>query len=179
MQQVHGKAEAWRRTQAVAQAQQGQWMAGEGVEKRKNTWKELWEMEAFRMSFTVKSAYDVLTSPVNKAHLSAPRPLHMVTQICWARSSASHSPHSTYLLWFTFLELRSVHAQVPTSQLPSQTIELCGTQYWHAEQDKLLFFHTHSMSTNQLAQHVPLSNIFKRPQVTYYLATCILLQNDQ
>ena len=42
----------------MAQAKQGQWMAWEGVEKRKISWKELWEMEAFKASFTIRAAYD-------------------------------------------------------------------------------------------------------------------------
>ncbi|KAJ8349703.1 hypothetical protein SKAU_G00248330 [Synaphobranchus kaupii] len=37
----------------------------EGVEKRKISWKELWEMETFKASFTIKAAYDVLPSPKN------------------------------------------------------------------------------------------------------------------
>lgn len=40
-------------------------MAWEGVEKRKLSWKDLWEMKAFRASFTIRAAYDVLPSPAN------------------------------------------------------------------------------------------------------------------
>lgn len=49
----------------MAQAKQGQWMAWEGVEERKISWKDLWEMEPFRASFTIRAAYDVLPSPAN------------------------------------------------------------------------------------------------------------------
>ena len=65
VQEVRREEEAGRRAQAVAQAKQGQWMAWEGVEKRKISWKDLWEMEAFRASFTIRAAYDVLPSPAN------------------------------------------------------------------------------------------------------------------
>ena len=43
----------------------GQWMTWQGVVKRKISWKELWEMETFRASLTIKAAYDVLPSPKN------------------------------------------------------------------------------------------------------------------
>ncbi|KAK0156143.1 hypothetical protein N1851_000566 [Merluccius polli] len=65
VQEVHWEEEARRCTQAVAQANQGHWMAWEGVEKRKISWQELWEMEAFRASFTIRAAYDILPSPTN------------------------------------------------------------------------------------------------------------------
>ncbi len=65
VQEVRREEEAGRRAQAVSQAKQGQWMAWEGVEKRKISWKDLWEMEAFRASFTIRAAYDVLPSPAN------------------------------------------------------------------------------------------------------------------
>ncbi|XP_035862163.1 uncharacterized protein LOC118496075 [Sander lucioperca] len=65
VQEVRREEEARRCAQAVAQAKQGQWMAWKGVEKRKISWNELWEMEAFRASFTIRAAYDVLPSPAN------------------------------------------------------------------------------------------------------------------
>lgn len=65
VQGVCWEEEARRCAQAGAQAKQGQWMSWEGVEKRKISYKELWEMEAFRGSFTVRAAYDVLPSPAN------------------------------------------------------------------------------------------------------------------
>ena len=65
VQEVRREEEAGRRAKAVAQAKQGQWMAWEGVEKRKISWKELWEMETFRASFTIRATYDVLPSPSN------------------------------------------------------------------------------------------------------------------
>ncbi|XP_045911481.1 probable ATP-dependent RNA helicase DDX23 [Micropterus dolomieu] len=50
---------------AIARAKQGQCMRWEGVQRRKTSWKELWEMETFRASFTIKAAYDALPSPKN------------------------------------------------------------------------------------------------------------------
>ena len=40
-------------------------MCWEDVEKRKLSWKELWDMEAFRTSFILRATYDVLPSPQN------------------------------------------------------------------------------------------------------------------
>ena len=65
VQEVRQQEEAARCAKAVAQARQGQWMTWEGVEKRKISWQELWETEAFRTSFTIKAAYDVLPTPKN------------------------------------------------------------------------------------------------------------------
>ncbi|GAA6106616.1 uncharacterized protein LOC124392079 [Tachysurus ichikawai] len=49
-------------------------MTWEGVEKRKISWKELWEIEAFRASFTIKAAYDVLPPPANLSQWYAEDP---------------------------------------------------------------------------------------------------------
>ena len=65
VQEVHREEEAGRRAKAVAQAKQGQWMAWEGVKMRKIYWKDLWEMETLRASFTIRATYDVLPSPAN------------------------------------------------------------------------------------------------------------------
>ena len=65
VQEVRQQEEAARCAKAVSQAKQGQWMTWEGVEKRKISWQELWEMEAFKASFTIRAAYDVLPSPKN------------------------------------------------------------------------------------------------------------------
>lgn len=75
VQEVREEEESRRCAQAVAQAKQGQWMAWEGVEKRKISWKELWEMEAFRVGFTIRDAYDVLHSPTNRRQWYAEDPM--------------------------------------------------------------------------------------------------------
>lgn len=59
VQEIRQQEEAAWCLKAIAQARKGQWMRLEGVEKRKISWKELWEMETFRRSFTIKAAYDV------------------------------------------------------------------------------------------------------------------------
>ncbi|KAK2864561.1 hypothetical protein Q7C36_003715 [Tachysurus vachellii] len=74
VQEVRREEEARRCAQAVAQAKQGQWMAWEGVKKLKISWKELWEMETFRASFTIRAAYDVLPSPTNLSQWYAEDP---------------------------------------------------------------------------------------------------------
>ncbi|KAL7860713.1 hypothetical protein AOLI_G00170620 [Acnodon oligacanthus] len=51
------------RRQAVSLAKQGQWMRWEGLERRKLSWRELWEVEASNISFIIRATYDVLHSP--------------------------------------------------------------------------------------------------------------------
>lgn len=46
IEEVRRQEAATRCAKAVSQAKQGQWMNKEGVEKRKFSWKELWDMEA-------------------------------------------------------------------------------------------------------------------------------------
>ncbi|KAK0131293.1 hypothetical protein N1851_034009 [Merluccius polli] len=43
----------------------GKWMRWEGLERRKLTWTQLWEMEASNISFIIRATYDVLLSPKN------------------------------------------------------------------------------------------------------------------
>ncbi|KAK2857716.1 hypothetical protein Q7C36_005635 [Tachysurus vachellii] len=87
VQEVCREEEARRCAQAVAQANQGQWMAWEGVEKRKISWKELWEMEAFRASFTIRAAYNVLPSPANLSQWYAE---DMVCPLCPSLATLKH-----------------------------------------------------------------------------------------
>ena len=63
--EVHHQEEQMRCARAVSQAKQGQWMKWEGLEKRKLSWKDLWDMEAGRITFLVRSIYDVLPTPTN------------------------------------------------------------------------------------------------------------------
>lgn len=65
VQEIRQQEEVGRGAKAVAQARQGQWMNSEGVEKKKISWLELWETEAFRISFTIRAAYYILPSPKN------------------------------------------------------------------------------------------------------------------
>ena len=52
-----------RAAKAVAQAQQGQRLNWESVEKRKLSWRELWNMEDSCMSLLIGAMYDVLPTP--------------------------------------------------------------------------------------------------------------------
>ena len=65
VEEIRRQEEAARRVRAVAQAKQGQWTNWEGVESRRITWKELWEMEGKRLSFMIRAVYDVLPTPQN------------------------------------------------------------------------------------------------------------------
>ena len=62
VEEVRRQEEAERSTKAVSLAKQGQWMLWEGLERRKLSWRELWEMEA-GISFIIRATYDVLPSP--------------------------------------------------------------------------------------------------------------------
>ena len=44
---------------------QGSWLRWEGARSRTLTWNDIWRMEGQRISFLLKSVYDVLPSPVN------------------------------------------------------------------------------------------------------------------
>ena len=65
VEEVRRQEQAMRCAAAVSQAKQGQWMRWEGVERRKLSWKDLWNMEAYRASFLIRATYDVLPSPAN------------------------------------------------------------------------------------------------------------------
>ncbi|KAL7383413.1 hypothetical protein ABVT39_010137 [Epinephelus coioides] len=65
VEEVRHQEEAERSMKAVSLAKQGQWMRWEGLEKRKFSWRELWEMEANNISLIIRATYDVLPSPKN------------------------------------------------------------------------------------------------------------------
>ncbi len=65
VEEVRHQEEADRCARAVSQAKQGRWMRWEGVERRKITWSELWNIESNMLSFTIRATYDVLPSPTN------------------------------------------------------------------------------------------------------------------
>ena len=65
VEEVRHQEEAARCAKAVSQAQQGRWVRWDGVERRKITWGELWNMESNRLSFIIRATYDVLPSPTN------------------------------------------------------------------------------------------------------------------
>lgn len=60
VEEVRRQEEVTRGAKAVSLAKQGQWMRREGVERRKISWRELWEMEASKISFIIRVTYDLL-----------------------------------------------------------------------------------------------------------------------
>ncbi|KAJ8010191.1 hypothetical protein DPEC_G00072430 [Dallia pectoralis] len=65
VEEVRHQEEAERSAKAVSLAKQRQWMRWKGLERRKLSWRELWEMEANNISFIIRATYDVLPSPKN------------------------------------------------------------------------------------------------------------------
>ena len=64
-QEVRKGEEESRQSKAVEMKKQGSWLHWEGVQQRKVTWNEIWRMDGQRLSFLLKSTYDVLPSPTN------------------------------------------------------------------------------------------------------------------
>ncbi|KAJ8412700.1 hypothetical protein AAFF_G00116510 [Aldrovandia affinis] len=60
VEEVRREEETARSAKAVSLAKQGQWLQWEGMERRKISWKELWEMEASNISFIIRATYDML-----------------------------------------------------------------------------------------------------------------------
>ena len=65
VEQIPRQEEMIRGAKAVAQAKQGQWLNWESVEKKKLSWRELWNMEESCIRFLIGAIYDVLPSPQN------------------------------------------------------------------------------------------------------------------
>ena len=65
VEEIRQQEESDRRSKAVSQVKQGQWMNWEGVERRKISWRDLWNMEAASLSFRIRASYDVLPTPAN------------------------------------------------------------------------------------------------------------------
>ncbi|KAL2099527.1 hypothetical protein ACEWY4_003921 [Coilia grayii] len=53
------------RVKAVSQSRQGGWMSWEGVTDRPMSWSDLWKIPQARLSFLIKSTYDILPCPRN------------------------------------------------------------------------------------------------------------------
>jgi len=62
---VRKQEERMKCIKAISQAKQGEWMRWQSVEQRKMGWQDLWSMEENRISFLIRSTYDVLPSPQN------------------------------------------------------------------------------------------------------------------
>ncbi|XP_069136664.1 uncharacterized protein [Argopecten irradians] len=54
-----------RRVKALSMRQQGSWAHWEGVRQRKVSWNDIWKMEGHTFSYLLRSAYDLMPSPIN------------------------------------------------------------------------------------------------------------------
>jgi len=57
---IRNQGEKMRCIKAISQAKQEKWMRWESVEQCKMDWQNLWSMEESRISFLIRSTYDVL-----------------------------------------------------------------------------------------------------------------------
>ncbi|VDI57596.1 Hypothetical predicted protein [Mytilus galloprovincialis] len=64
-QEIRQMEEESRNVKAVGMKQQGSWLNWQGARSRALTWSEIWSMEGYRLSFLLRSVYDVLPSPSN------------------------------------------------------------------------------------------------------------------
>ena len=65
IQEVRIQEDQNRHTKAVQQVQQGQWTTWEEAIQRSITWNDLWHMAPMRISYLIRSAYDLLPSGAN------------------------------------------------------------------------------------------------------------------
>ncbi|VDI67758.1 Hypothetical predicted protein [Mytilus galloprovincialis] len=64
--EIRQMEEESRNVKAVGMKQQaGSWLNWQGARSRALTWSEIWGMEGYRLSFLLRSVYDVLPSPSN------------------------------------------------------------------------------------------------------------------
>ncbi|CAC5404457.1 unnamed protein product [Mytilus coruscus] len=64
-QEVRRGEEEVRQVRAVSMKQQGQYMKWEMARPRKISWHEMWRMDDQKISFLLRSVYDVLPTPTN------------------------------------------------------------------------------------------------------------------
>ena len=65
IQEIRDKKDQSRVQKAVQQSQQGQWIAWESALQRSLSWNDLWNMAPLRISFILRSVYDLLPSNAN------------------------------------------------------------------------------------------------------------------
>ena len=65
IQEIRNEEDKGRFQKAVQQSQQGQWTAWEGALQRSLSWNDLWHMAPLRISFILRSVYDLLPSNAN------------------------------------------------------------------------------------------------------------------
>ncbi|KAI7802564.1 hypothetical protein IRJ41_013735 [Triplophysa rosa] len=65
VEEVRRQEEGERHAKAVSMAKQGRWTNWEGLEKKKLSWRDIWQMEGARLIFVIRATYDLLPSPQN------------------------------------------------------------------------------------------------------------------
>ena len=65
IQEMRKEEDQKRLQKAVQQSQQGQWTAWESALQKSLTWNDIWHMAPLRISFILRSAYDLLPSNAN------------------------------------------------------------------------------------------------------------------
>ncbi len=65
VEEVRRQEEGERHAKAISMAKQGRWTNWEGLEKKKLSWRDIWQMEGARLSFVIRATYDLLPSPQN------------------------------------------------------------------------------------------------------------------
>lgn len=65
VEEVRRQEEGERHAKAVSMAKQGRWTNWEGLEKKKLSWHDIWQMEGARLSFVIRATYDLLPSSQN------------------------------------------------------------------------------------------------------------------
>lgn len=65
VEEVRRQEEGERQAKAVSMAKQRRWTNWEGLEKKKLSWRDIWQMEGARLSFVIRATYDLLPSPQN------------------------------------------------------------------------------------------------------------------
>ncbi|GFO23894.1 reverse transcriptase [Plakobranchus ocellatus] len=60
--EIRNKEDSTRVQKAVQQPQQGQWISWDTAIQRSLTWNDIWHMAPLRISFLIRSVYDLLPS---------------------------------------------------------------------------------------------------------------------
>ncbi len=119
VEEVHWQEQAVRCAKAVTQAKQGQWMQWEEVEKRRLSWKELWGMEAHRVSFLIRAICNILPSPVKQWYGEDPKcplcpsPASLKHILVGCKKSLSHGHYT----WRHNQVLRCLAAAIETRRI--------------------------------------------------------------
>lgn len=65
VEEVRRKEEAEQHAKAVPMAKAGEMANLEGLEKKRLSWHDIWQMEEAQLSFTIRAMYDLLPSREN------------------------------------------------------------------------------------------------------------------